>query len=827
MSLLCSSLPGHAFTPLILPDLDGSGINTTKIFDGSVVHNVGELQMNITNWGMFGSFPGLALEMSDAASAQWPAGSGIEHMFFGEVWIGAKVSGIPRVSTAVVNSEFASYRNPINTVYRSFEGDDRGRRYPSGLADDDEDGLVDEDPLNGRDDDGDGAIDEDFAAVGSQVFRCSYRDDLPEILRDEPDHNPLGVEIIQQSHQWDNAQADDFIGVEFTIFNRSNNDLEDLFYGFYMDPDVGSRSTAGNYNDDVVGYTEQGACYQRQAGQKYVTVRLASAWDGDGDVDSSVPASSHFGVMLLDHSISSAGMLAIEHLNEGYLFKAPGEVSVRAWQVFSSIKPYVEGGEPTNDAQRYDALSREGIDPTPVLPGDYRMLVSAGPFYLEPGDSVTVQIAFVAGPDAEGLLENAIEAANAYEGTYFNKDNKYWTGWYCAEHHLYDHYKEMQWVFPCVDLAVPIIIPKRTNIWVNDDCREEGLARVNCTRLVEPCTGIGGREAQLTWLTEAPPPPPNLRIWATENKNVLFWDSFSESVPDMMSDLYDFEGYRVWRADNWNRPSGTTIANGPSSSNWMLLAEYDAINGLLPDAGFSGIRYQPNIDANLVTYYTEKLLQDQRIMTAADHLPPIGYTRAVADTAICLARKTLGLPGGKSYYRYEDIYVRSGLPYFYNVTAMDHKLEQGVGGVLLRFRQGLSGDPSNGFLYAVPQTASQETWEFDRSRVYVVPNPATPESMAPWALGPNMSDPTGLKVEFRHLPAAPCTIRIFTLAGDHIRTLHHDPTEAIAAGDLESSGSMAWDLVSRNKQDVCSGVYLFVVEASGFPKTTGRFTVIR
>ncbi len=49
------------------------------------------------------------------------------------------------------------------------EGDPGGRRGFSRDADDDGDGLIDEDPLDGRDNDGDGLIDEDYAAISHSM----------------------------------------------------------------------------------------------------------------------------------------------------------------------------------------------------------------------------------------------------------------------------------------------------------------------------------------------------------------------------------------------------------------------------------------------------------------------------------------------------------------------------------------------------------------------------------------------------------------------------------------------------------------------------------
>ena len=80
---------------------------------------------------------------------------------------------------------------------------------------------------------------------------------------------------------------------------------------------------------------------------------------------------------------------------------------------------------------------------------------------------------------------------------------------------------------------------------------------------------------------------------------------------------------------------------------------------------------------------------------------------------------------------------------------------------------------------------------------------------------------TGIKVEFRNLPACNSTVRIFTLAGDIVEVLYHDGTDG--------RGTLRWDLVSRNGQDVTSGVYLFAVEpdSDSFNRTIGKFVVIR
>ncbi|UCF05772.1 MAG: hypothetical protein JSV33_01665, partial [bacterium] len=60
-----------------------------------------------------------------------------------------------------------------------------------------------------------------------------------------------------------------------------------------------------------------------------------------------------------------------------------------------------------------------------------------------------------------------------------------------------------------------------------------------------------------------------------------------------------------------------------------------------------------------------------------------------------------------------------------------------------------------------------------------------------------------------------------TVSGDLVEVLYHD--------GREGHGTLPWDLVSRNGQDVTSGVYMYSVEPddSAYPRKIGKFVVIR
>jgi hypothetical protein len=176
------------------------------------------------------------------------------------------------------------------------------------------------------------------------------------------------------------------------------------------------------------------------------------------------------------------------------------------------------------------------------------------------------------------------------------------------------------------------------------------------------------------------------------------------------------------------------------------------------------------------------------------------------------------LQDGRQYYRYVDRAIHRGRPYFYAVAATDFSVDPVTGAR----RTGKFGDPASNFEYVEPTTPSQRDYAYNEADVYVVPNPATTQSMQPWTLSPNNDDPTGLKVEFRNLPADRGTIRIYTLSGDLV--------EELAFDGRGGSGTVKWDLVSRNGQDVTSGVYLYSIETdtnAAFKRNIGKFVVIR
>jgi hypothetical protein len=101
--------------------------------------------------------------------------------------------------------------------------------------------------------------------------------------------------------------------------------------------------------------------------------------------------------------------------------------------------------------------------------------------------------------------------------------------------------------------------------------------------------------------------------------------------------------------------------------------------------------------------------------------------------------------------------------------------------------------------------------------IYVVPNPYVATS----DFEPQNTYRSGRgerRIYFMNLPPK-CTIRIYTINGELVKTLYHD--------ENIDNGQAPWDLTTKDGMNLAYGVYLFHVEADGIGSHTGRFAVIK
>ena len=589
-------------------------------------HDAGRLVLQVTNLGIVGN------PYIDDYSAAWRGG---EYLFFSSLWIGAYGSdGQSHVSTGVP-SELRPNLDSRSTIYESFQGMPHGERPGPGTSgDDDHDSVVDEDFQDGFDNDGDGKIDEDFAAAGSQMLSCVYQDDTPEAIAQNPDHVPLGVLVRQRSFQWSTDGINEFIGFDFQIINHGDQHLHDIYLGIPCDSDIGPRDHSDYWSDDLVGWDRMdttvvttglpGACSSTD-----LELDAAFMWDAPdlatGSEGGDVPGV--FGTVILGHPTDSNGL------------RAPALVGPRTIRWFLQASP---DSLPNNDPDRYQLMALGGFDtgnPRPGVaagsaanPGDYSHVSAVGPFQgLDPGESMSFQMAYAVGEGFTGFRRSAVAAAMVYRGAYVDADQNPVTGIDGKETCLrvLNPGEEILWDDPCDTSTTTITIRSNTCFWVDGDCN--------------PCTGVEGKETAVRWVgSVAPPDPatnldprldpdrdPNLGAYvppAGDGRVTLQWDNTSECRDtDYLSGLRIFQGYRIWKVGGW---TGEDVE--PGDDAWTLVAE------------FSG---NPSGDA-----------RDLRTIVNHD-VGPIGYT----DEACPL------YPIGR--YAFVDTAVVNGAGYLYAVTA--------------------------------------------------------------------------------------------------------------------------------------------------------------
>jgi len=539
-------------------------------------HRVGNVWVTITNYGFFGSQfrQGQLTEQEGpyagqaAPSFEFPAGSGINYLFQGALWFGALVGYDTLVSV----------------------GADGWMNVNETFPDEGEAGAIIQ--LSTR------ASSEYFSkeAVSEQDYIAVYTDTLTDqayVATDDKSgrpHQPIGLKIIQKSYSWSYDYAQDFILIDYILFNISDRTIKKPYMALYVDADCWHEATGGEgYADDYSGYLQ---VVPSPYPGLMDTINIAWTADNDGDpvsggafnfksptgvsgtrvVRGPAPLNYSFNWWISNGNIAydwgpqrlpvdinlSGGMGTPDGDNHKYRIMSNGEFDYD--QLFSAIDFTEEGWA---GPSRFGANLADGYDT--------RYLFSFGPLAdMAPGESTYVTIGYVGGEnfhvngDDFNKYYNPATPETFYEKLDFTDFaiNAQWAAW------VFDN--------PGVDTDV-------------DGCR--GLFYlVNCRD-----TSLIGNEIVLSqcdtvWYAgdgvpdfKGPPPPPSpdLEIVAGPGELTVTWTGIeSELKKDDFTLRRDFEGYRVYIADfntllsyalvaSWDLNDFRRYDLNPSSGKWI------------------------------------------------------------------------------------------------------------------------------------------------------------------------------------------------------------------------------------------------------------------
>jgi len=165
-------------------------------------------------------------------------------------------------------------------------------------------------------------------------------------------------------------------------------------------------------------------------------------------------------------------------------------------------------------------------------------------------------------------------------------------------------------------------------------------------------------------------------------------------------------------------------------------------------------------------------------------------------------------------YELTDTDVFNGFMYYYSLAAYRYDASGMIKeSVRITDIENIENVPNA--LAIEPQTPPISS-KTDLEKIKVVPNPYV--ISAPWDEARLGNTPFGEPIRnlaFTHLPGR-CTIKIFTVDGDLVKTIEHNST----------SGREEWNLLTSERRPIVSGIYFYHVK-SNLGEKIGRFAVIR
>ncbi len=813
-------------------------------------HRVGNVWMTITNWGIFGSqFRSSQIIEQEgpyagtpAPSFEFPAGSGINYLFWGALWFGAIVGEDTLVSTGTVDEARVTEFFP--TADASANIIERSTRKSSDHY----------------------SID----AISEQDYVAEYTDTLTDPSFVPPDpflrrpHIPLGLQVTQKSYSWGYDYAQDFILLDFVIRNIGDNLIEAPYMGLFIDADCWHEVTVGNGSgDDYSGYLHT-------VPSAYPGLRdtINIAWTADNDGD---PTNGAFDFRS-PTGVSGTRVVRGPASAEG-CGPAPLDFSFNWWtrsadarfdwgpRKKNTARNFGTGGEgtPSGDLNKYYVMannefdfdqlysavdfsdstdwreSKQGALAANIADGtDTRYLFSFGPLSdLAPGDSTYVTLAYVAGENFHvhpNDFEEYFDPQRPWE-FYERLDfsdfarNAQWAAWVFDNPGVDsdgDGCRGLYYLVNCRDTVFEERPPD-----VNNPEGYIDTILISCDTIYYAGDGVPDFNGP------PPPQPPEFDISARPHELTLRWSGINtETDQDNFTFKHDFEGYRVYIAEynalsafslvaSWDIVDYKRYYFDESQQDWIQTTDPLRLETLLemyPDFAFDPEDYSsprtPFIDQHDSAFYFVPQDWNRGNEYAVDGQVIKNQIQYVRTDSVFDDRDQVWRHFGHYEITIENLLPSQ--PYYVAISAFDYGN-----------REILEPLESSPLINATPAYATYssdnntaEKWQ----KVVVYPNPY---KISADYRGRQYEDrerqgwsERDRRIHFVNLPEE-ATIKIFTLDGDLVREIHH-PHPRLS----DTSWHLEWDLITRNTQAVTSGIYIWTVE-SDLGTQIGKFVIIR
>lgn len=197
------------------------------------------------------------------------------------------------------------------------------------------------------------------------------------------DTDPVGIRVEQRTYSW---SADAYIYLNYRITNMNDFPLRDVYFGYFMDNDVGDAA------DDLIGYDED--------------LNLGYSYDSDLQETGWKTLAGYMGTVFIKTPEGSDG----------------NELGLTGFQTWTIDGDEADVDNEEEDDLKYAQLSKGGYEVFSV-PQDVRQLTCSGPVVtMDPGETIEVTIMVVAGGSLDEIRRNTISALDRYNKGYIGPE---------------------------------------------------------------------------------------------------------------------------------------------------------------------------------------------------------------------------------------------------------------------------------------------------------------------------------------------------------------------------------------------------------------------
>ena len=669
-----------------------------------------------------------------------------------------------------------------------------------------------------------------YSAVYTDTFIYDYL--MPYNTYDQRYHKPIGIEVTQDSYSWSYKYAEDFMIIDYTFKNIGDQKIENGFVGFY-------HRGANHYTyelplppalDDIPGYIDSLPYEFEQIGMEPFHTSWTIDYNGypQGNVWSPISTRNCLGIAPL--KVPATAYIKnfnwwVNDYNRSWGPRNKWNSANNQIRMYSG-----DFGQPLTDKEKYHMMAYPEVDSCGYyaakdwssygwnsafeyaddivdgFPVNY--LTSFGPFDLEPGEIEKLTIFY-------GIGEKVHNIPYAYR-EYFDPQHPEDFMQYLDFKDLIDNIRWAKRIYDNPGIDTDLDGDSGKYIFIVDSLT------MDSTQVFYTGDGVPDFKGA------SPPPPPEVRVLTEKGKLIVRWNGYeSEKYFDSFSLLHDFEGYRVYLARSLDENDISLMASYDQENynryKWnQKKQEYDLLEmpftidslRVLYGAQFEPLDYTRTVPLSINgTYYffTQVDYNDSQL-DAPNKIHKL-YPDATNDTT------DVDDEGRIRFYEYEYVIDKllPSIPYYVTVTAFDF-------GFPAKSLPAMESSTAGRMIEAFALDQDDAVLKDGQLDVICYPNPYRIDAdYAGLGYENRFTDfyaERARNLYFANLPDR-CTISIYSLNGDHIRTIEHNEPTSSGTGGVER-----FDLLSRNEMTLVTGIYYWVVEAE-MGKQIGKLVVIK